>query len=84
MGKMERDQRIVLMYWWKRVDVLSDGDCDGSRAGLLSSRRVLSSNSCDERSGDDGETHLDGSFVGRLLKNVMKWVLKETIKSSWW
>lgn len=41
------------------ANVLGDGDSDESRAGLLSGSTVLSSNSCDERSGDDGETHLE-------------------------
>ena len=43
-----------------RADLLGDSDSDGSRADLLRSRGVLSSDSCDERSGDDGETHFDG------------------------
>jgi len=44
----------------RRENVLGDGDSDESGAGLLSSgSTVLSSNSCDERSGNDGETHLE-------------------------
>ena len=56
----EKGLNVTGWQGYVRADLLGDGNSDGSRADLLRSRGVLSSDSCDERSGDDGETHFDG------------------------
>ena len=58
---------IQVPWRYDAVSLLGDGDSNDGRARSVSSA-VLRSNSCDEGSGKDGETHFDRCrLLGRLI-----------------